>query len=124
MRKVFQPHENLNQNNKLGSCCKCPAMMSDGQIFTNWASSRIYNDDFMKALKIGDSNSYRELLQSTGGLLIKNEHKYQETNRCKSSDGKFYIDSSKYSFEYPLSDGYWGQQVLNHGIKKSEVKTL
>lgn len=126
MNKIFQPKDNLNQNNKFGECCGCPALMSDGHLITNWASSSIYNDEYMKLLKINNSHTYRNNLQTNAQSLMTNEHKYFDQVTCKSDKkNKFYIDSSKYSFDYLLPDGYWGNENDPYfGNKKSENKIL
>ena len=100
----------LNLNNKYGECCNCPALMSDhGRMFTNYISSRLYNDIFSKSLKSSDSHSYREKLQNNSQILSSNEIVKYEQVRCKSNNiNKFYIDSSNYTFDKPLKDGYWG----------------
>ena len=109
-------------NNKFGQCCGCPALMSDkGRIFTNYVSSRIYNDDNSKQLKVSDAHSYREKLQTDKKIRSNDVNKY-ETIRCKSdSKNKFYIDSSKYTFNRQLTDPYNGQKIQNDGkFKKSD----
>lgn len=116
-------NSNLNLNNKFGQCCGCPALMSDkGRLFTNYMSSRLYNDINSKQLKVPDSHSYREKLQNDSSLR-QNEILKFETVRCKS-DGKnkFYIDSSKYTFDKPLTDAYVGQKIQNDGKSKKSDK--
>ena len=41
---------NLNLDNKFGNCCNCPGFVNDDRLFTNYVSSRIYNDSTMKKL--------------------------------------------------------------------------
>ena len=112
---------NLNLNNKFGECCGCPPLMSDRRMFTNYVSSRTFNDENRKAMKLGDSHAYRSKLQSDGSIIAANEVAKVENQRCRS-DGKtkFYIDSSKYNFTTDLTDGYWGQKEMFFGVKKSE----
>jgi archaellin len=119
MSKIFQPRDNLNQNSKFGNCCGCPSLMSDGHLFTNWVSSRIYNDEYMKNQKINGSHSYRNHLQRDANTLIDNEYKYFKKVTCTDTGtNKFYIDSSKYGFDYPLNDGYWGKSIPYYGSSK------
>jgi hypothetical protein len=109
-------------NNKFGQCCGCPALMSDkGRLFTNYVSSRIYNDVNSKKLKVPDAHSYREKLQNDPKIRINEINKY-ESVRCKSdSKNKFYFDSSNYTFNRPLIDPYNGQKIQNDGkLKKSD----
>ena len=115
-------NSNLSLNNKFGQCCGCPALMSDkGRLFTNYVSSRIYNDMNSKQLKTSDAHSYRERLQNESSIRSNEIAKY-ETVRCKDdSKNKFYIDGSKYTFDKPLSDPYVGQKIQNDGkMKKSD----
>jgi hypothetical protein len=114
---------NLNLNNKFGECCNCPALMSDrGRMFTNYVSSRIYNDNDAKRLKIFDANTYRENLQVFGSIYRSSEiYKYEQVKCKTNAKNKFYIDSSHYTFDKPLTNGYWGQQIQNDGyVNKSE----
>jgi hypothetical protein len=112
---------NSNLNNKFGVCCGCPPLMSDRRLFTNYVSSRTFNDESRKAMKLGDSHAYRGKLQSDASIIASNEIAKANKQICKS-DGKtnFYIDTSKYSFNVDLVDGYWGQKEINYGVKKSE----
>ncbi len=115
----------LNLNNKFGQCCNCPALMSDkGRLFTNYMSSRLYNDTNSKHLKVFDSHSYREKLQSDQTLRINENVKYEKV-RCKNN-GKnmFYIDGSQYSFSKPLTNEYVGQKIQNDGKQKKSDKGI
>jgi len=114
--------DDLSLNNKFGQCCDCPALMSDkGRMFTNYVSSRLYNDSYSKFLKVPDAHSYRNKLQEEGNLFRSIEVYRFDKAKCKS-DGKtkalFYIDSSNYTFDKPLTDAYWGQKIQNDGKYK------
>ena len=114
-----------NLNNKFGECCGCPALMNDDRLFNNYVSSRIQNDQIRKSLNLPDSHSYRKTLQNNGQDFINNDVKRIENVRCKSnSKNKFYIDYSKYTFDKPLSDGYWGLSIENTEIRKSQITPL
>ena len=109
---------NSNLNNKFGICCDCPALMSGNMYFTNFESSRIYNDSMQKKLQINDSHTYRLKLQNDATKIIKNETMRFENNRCKTNDkNKFYIDSSKYNFNEKLKDEYLGPGKINFNEK-------
>ena len=115
--------EDLSLNNKFGKCCGCPALMSDkGRMFTNYVSSRLYNTNLSKNMKTPDSNAYRLKLQKDQEDIASQELAKLETAKCTSNkQNKFYIDSSKYTFDKPLSDPYWGYQIINDGtLKKSK----
>jgi len=82
-----------NFDNKFGSCCNCPGFYSGNRVFTNWESSRIYNDKIQKILNISNSNSYRSKLQSLDHDIFNNNN----VPKCLSNNNnKFYIDSSNY----------------------------
>jgi hypothetical protein len=114
-----------NLNNKFGECCDCPALMNGDRLFNNYVSSRIQNDQIRKSLKLPDSHSYRKILQNDALDFINNDTKKMENIRCKSNaKNKFYIDYSTYTFDKPLSDGYWGLSIENTEIKKSQITPL
>jgi len=111
----------LNLNNKFESKCTYPALMSDEHYFTNFVSSRLFNDGLQKNLNAKGSNNYREILQNGAATIIGNEIYQYEKTRCKSDNQNiFYIDQTKNNPNKALSDEYQGQKILNHGIKKSE----
>ncbi len=108
-------------NNKFGHC-GCPALMSDkGRLFTNYTSSRLFNDVNSKNMNALDSHSYREKLQNNPNLRL-NEFSKVNSFKCKSdSKNSFYTDSSKFTFDKPLTDAYMGQVMVNDGkLKKSD----
>ena len=117
---------NLNLSNKFGKCCNCPAIGNGQYLFTNNVSSRIYNDQMGKILKVGDSHAYRTVLQNNAKKFMNNEILKFELTRCKDSkDYKFYIDSSNYNPSKKLTDEYKGQKMINDGnynIKFSNIK--
>jgi hypothetical protein len=114
-----------NLNNKFGECCGCPGLMNDDRLFNNYVSSRIQNDQIRKSLNLPDSHSYRSILQNAGQKFLDEDIKRIEKIRCKSNTkNKFYIDSSKYNFDKPLIDGYWGLSIENTEIRKSQITPL
>ena len=114
-----------NLNNKFGECCGCPGLMNDDRLFNNYVSSRIQNDQIRKSLNLPDSHSYRSILQNAGQNFLDEDIKRIEKIRCKSNTkNKFYIDSSKYNFDKPLTDGYWGLSIDNTEIRKSQITPL
>ena len=111
-----------NLNNKFGKCCNCPALSNGNQLFTNFESSRLFNNDLRKKLIIKDSNTFRLNLQNNATLYIFNENSKLESVKCTSdSKNKFYIDSSKYDFSKQLLDDYKYPKIPNNYIKKSVV---
>jgi hypothetical protein len=115
----------INLNNKFGKCCGCPGLVNDDRMFNNYISSRLRNDQIRKSLRIPTSHSYRSILQIDGQKFINGEIENIDNYKCKSDKkNKFYIDLSEYKFDKPLDNGYWGLQIENDGIKKSQMKPL
>jgi len=82
----------MNLDNKFGKCCDCPGIYSGDRYFTNYMSSRIYNNELQNRLGYTDSHSYRLNLQTNGFETLKNNY-----NICTSdNNNKFYLDLSKY----------------------------
>lgn len=114
-----------NLNNKFGECCNCPALSNGDQYFTNYVSSRLYNDDLQKKLGIKDSNSFRINLQSNGTKYMSKEHIKYDNNRCKSDKkNNFYIDTSNYNFSTKLTNEYSTPNIPNNYVKKSQVSAF
>lgn len=124
-KKDYLTKDNMDLNNKFGKCCRCPALMSDGHLFTNWESSRLYNDAIRRNYGISGSNSYREILQFTGAIITANEQTQYEKARCVDDyKNKFYIDSSKWKPELPLKNEYKGQKIPHLGFKQSQPSSF
>ncbi len=112
---------NSNLNNKFGECCRCPALMNRDRLFTNFISTRVFEDTVQKNLNMKDSHAYRNFLQTKSNDYIKMENGHLEKNKCKNTGkNKFYIDTSKYDFTTQLINDYQGPKVQNHYTKKSE----
>ena len=114
-----------NLNNKFGECCNCPAITTGKQYFTNFVSSRVYDDNLKNKLGIKDSNLFRLNLQSNGARYISNENLKYDNTRCKSNKkNNFYIDTSKYDFSTKLTNEYSTPNIPNTYIKKSQKSTF
>lgn len=68
-------------DNKFGSNCKCPAIMSDGRLFTNYIDNLKLNESIKMVNNINNEYDYRMFLQKNGSVLIKNELKELENTR-------------------------------------------
>lgn len=114
----------MNQNNlntKFGKCCNCPALSNGNQLFTNFESSRFYNNNLQKHLKLKDSHAYRLNLQTNATKYMANENSKYNTFACKSEkQNSFYIDTSSYNFSTKLINEYSYPLIQNNYIKKSE----
>jgi hypothetical protein len=60
----------MNLNNKFGECCSCPALISDGRLFTSYVPRKDFNNQLMKQIKVTNNNDYREFLQNNGDTII------------------------------------------------------
>lgn len=110
-----------NLDNKFGECCNCPAHSSGDQFFTNYVSSRLFNDNLRKSLKLNDSHSYRNSLQNNAITYLFNENNKYINEKCTSNNKhKFYIDTSNYNFSTQLINNYTAPSIENNYIKKSQ----
>jgi hypothetical protein len=110
-----------NLNYKCGKCCNCPALTTGKQFFTNFESSRYYNNDLKKKLNLKDSHSYRQNLQTNATLFMLDENLKLDGNQCTSNNKyKFNIDLSKYSFSNRLVNEYNYPSIPNNYITKSQ----
>lgn len=67
-------------NNKHHSC---PALMSDGRIFTNYLSNRMYNDYIKFTNDIKVNTDYKAFLQNNATNIIADNQKFLEKhNKC------------------------------------------
>lgn len=73
----------MNSNNKFGKCCKCPALMDDTRLFTNYLNNTKFNLYVKNVNNITDENLYRQFLQNKGEQIINNERNFFNDNkRC------------------------------------------
>ncbi len=73
----------MNSDNKFGECCKCPALMDDSRLFTNYLLNSKLNSYVKKVNGITDDNMYRLFLQKNGSKIMNNERTFMSTNkRC------------------------------------------
>ncbi len=82
----------MELNNKFGKCCSCPALMSDGRLFTSYMPHKQYNNNMMKELGASNSIEYKSILQNNGNV-IRNDmlSKLEASVMCKNNDtNKFY----------------------------------
>ena len=90
----------MELNNKFGKCCSCPALMSDGRLFTSYVPHKEHNNSLMKQLGVSNSIEYKTVLQNNGETIRKDiNDKLIASSMCKNNDNnKFYqqIDINKY----------------------------
>jgi len=105
----------MNLDNKFGECCKCPAKIQDGRIYTSYVPRRDYNTNIMKEVKASDSHQYRSILQAQGESIITAiQTNLENTYRCtnngtnifnKSVDiHKFFNDQLQSELNKPVSE--------------------
>ena len=56
----------------------CPALMSDGRMFTNYLSNRMYNDYVKYSNDIKVNTDYKAFLQKNASNIIADEQKFLE----------------------------------------------
>ena len=90
----------MDSNNKFGTCCKCPALMQDGRIYTSYAPRRDYNASLMKELKVNNSNDYRSIMQENGQSIIDSVQKNLENSyKCVNvNNNLFYRDNDIHKY--------------------------
>jgi hypothetical protein len=71
----------MNSDNRFGVCCKCPARMADGRIFTNYLPRKRLNEFLRLGNNLESSHDYRHFLQNNANSLMTNEVKYLEENK-------------------------------------------
>ena len=68
----------------------CPALMSDGRIFTDYRSSTKVNEDLMKITDINNSYKYRQFLIDNGQNIIDLNNDYindkGDCNECNFNE--------------------------------------
>lgn len=69
---------------------KCPALMEDGKIFTDYRAHKVADEELTKKYKLGNSNSYRMFLQENGNKLIVNNKKVLSTYVCSPRKDRKY----------------------------------
>lgn len=61
----------------------CPALMSDGRIFTNYLSNRMYNDFIKYKNNINVNTDYKDFLQSNATVIIaENNELLEKASKC------------------------------------------
>jgi hypothetical protein len=80
----------------------CPALMSDGRIFTYWNSSNELTNRAYNINGIKSSNEGRNFLQNNAVQIMQNERNYQKQwNSCSPnvacSEGYWYINNYQYN---------------------------
>lgn len=90
----------MELNNKFGKCCSCPALMSDGRLFTSYVPHKEHNNKLMKQLGVSNSIEYKTVLQNNGETIRKDiNDKLTAGSICKNNGtNKFYqqVDINSY----------------------------
>lgn len=71
----------MESNNKFGKCCKCPALMDDSRLFTNYLPNSKLNTYVSKINNITNNDQYRIFLQKNASKIMENEKKFIEDNK-------------------------------------------
>jgi len=90
----------MELNNKFGKCCSCPALMSDGRLFTSYVPHKEHNNRLMKQLGANESLEYKSILQNNGETIRKDIiDKLSAGSICKNNENnQFYkqVDINDY----------------------------
>lgn len=84
----------MNSDSKHGTCCQCPALMSDGRAFTTWEPHSAFNYRLGLVNQVRDSESLRMKLQENPVAVNINDFDNLENMTCKGK--QFFIDSSNF----------------------------
>jgi hypothetical protein len=71
----------MNCNNKFGECCNCPALMSDGRLFTNYMLNSKLVSYIKEVNNLSNDTEFRHFLQKKGHNILKNEKSFLEKNK-------------------------------------------
>ena len=71
----------MENNNKFGKCCKCPAFMEDSRLFTNYLPNSKLNTYVSKINNLTNNDQYRIFLQKNASKIMENEKKFIEDNK-------------------------------------------
>ena len=94
-------------NNKFPNC---PALMSDGKIFTDHRTHKVGDLELSKQYRINDSQTYRVFLQENGSKLIVDNKQALEAYVCSSRSDRKYDPLQKKNFK-----GYEVKGSQNYG---------
>lgn len=90
----------MELNNKFGKCCSCPALMSDGRIFTSYIPHKEHNTRLMKQVGAKNSIEYKTILQNNYETIHKDIiDKLTTENICKNNGNNLFyqqIDINDY----------------------------
>ena len=89
-----------NSDNKFGKCCGCPALMSDGRIFTNYLLNSKLNSHIQNVTETANHHELRLHLQQNAEKTMENERRYFNNNlRCDPHKILANAKCNTYSYE-------------------------
>ena len=71
----------MESNNKFGKCSKCPALMNDSRLLTNYLPNSKLNTYVSKINNLTNNDQYRIFLQKNASKIMENEKKFIENNK-------------------------------------------
>jgi hypothetical protein len=83
-------------NNKFPAC---PALMSDGKIFTDYRAHKLADLELSKLNNIKDSQSYRLFLQENGETILKKNKEALAAFVCSPRTDRKYDPLNKQNFK-------------------------
>ena len=96
-----------------------PALMEDGNIYTNWQSSSLNDADLKKKSSQRDNYQYRRWLVSNACSIIKQNQVNSFADSCTNNNSfKGVKQSSKYIFRN------CNDKVIPYGYESSDLKDI
>ena len=87
---------------------KCPAMMEDGKIYTDYSDSVVRDSKIKQDNKLIDHNEYREFLQTNAKFLIDSTWSAMKKTECHEN-GCVFTGSNTY-----INPGYFFTQRTDY----------
>ena len=78
----------MNFNNKFGECCQCPALMSDGRLYTNYMLNSSLVSYIKEVNGLKNDTEFRHFLQKNGNDILKKEKTFLEKNKICNFENK------------------------------------
>lgn len=111
----------MNLNNMYGECCKCPALMADGRLFTIWEPRQQFHQKLTKKLKTSNDHETRQYLSKQPAPVQVFEYENIVNNICNNQGiNQFNVDTSNFHqlFQKKLQEEIEKPQTVDGLIQK------
>lgn len=88
---------------------RCPAMMEDGKIFSDYTQSIVRDIKIKQDNKLIDHNDYRDFLQTNGKKIIESTWDTMKKKECTENGCVF-----TKNFTYISNPGYFFDQMIDY----------